>query len=288
MFRSWSLRPLPGAVDVVIVGAGIMGLATAYHLARDHGARRILVLDAGYLCGGASGRNGGGVRAQWSSEANVQLMRESLAMCKEFAHEHRINTWFRQGGYLFLARDEKRAAELSKSVELQRRLGLETRLIDAAEAQRIVPQLEPTGVLAASFNADDAVVFPWPFVWGFAEGARALGVDIHTFCRVHAVETSPLVAPYAAAKAAMLSLTRTSAIEGKPKGIRANAVLPGAVDTPMLWDNPNIKSGAEVIDKADVGKPEEVAAVIAFLASDEASFMTGACVNVDGGRLAKL
>jgi sarcosine oxidase, subunit beta len=185
-----SLRPLPDAVDVVIVGAGIMGLATAYHLARDYAPRRILVLDAGYLCGGASGRNGGGVRAQWSSEANVRLMRESLAMCKEFAHEHRINTWFRQGGYLFLARDEQRAAELAKSVELQRRLGLETELIDAEHARRIVPQLEPEGVLAASFNANDAVVFPWPFVWGYAEGARALGVELHTFCRVLAVETA--------------------------------------------------------------------------------------------------
>jgi sarcosine oxidase subunit beta len=181
---------LPEAVDVVIVGAGIMGLATAYHLAKEHARRKILVLDAGYLCGGASGRNGGGVRAQWSSEANVRLMQESLAMCKAFAHEHRINTWFRQGGYLFLARDEKRAQELSKSVELQRRLGLETRLISAADAKRIVPQLEPEGVLAASFNAEDAVVFPWPFVWGYAEGARALGVDVHTFCRVHAIEMS--------------------------------------------------------------------------------------------------
>jgi sarcosine oxidase, subunit beta len=188
--RGDSLRPLPDAVDVVIVGAGIMGLATAYHLSKDHARRRILVLDAGYLCGGASGRNGGGVRAQWSSEANVRLMRESLAACKEFAHEHRINTWFRQGGYLFLARDEQRAEELAKSVALQRRLGLATELIDGARAKRIVPQLEPAGVLAASFNADDAVVFPWPFVWGYAEGARALGVDIHTFCRVHAVETS--------------------------------------------------------------------------------------------------
>ncbi len=184
------MRPLPDAVDVVIVGAGIMGLATAYHLAKEHPRRRILVVDAGYLCGGASGRNGGGVRAQWSSEANVRLMRESLAMCKDFAHEHRINTWFRQGGYLFLARDEQRAQELSKSVALQQELGLATELIDGAQAKRIVPQLEPEGVLAASFNPDDAVVFPWPFVWGYAEGARALGVDIHTFCRVSAVETS--------------------------------------------------------------------------------------------------
>jgi sarcosine oxidase, subunit beta len=183
---------LPDSADVVVVGAGIMGLAVAYHLAKDHRRRRILVVDAGYLCGGASGRNGGGVRAQWSSEANVRLMQESLHMCKEFAHEHRINTWFRQGGYLFLARDEKRASELSKSVELQHRLGLGTRLINAAEAQRLVPQLEPRGVLAASFNADDAVVFPWPFVWGYAEGARALGVDVQTFCRVHAIEISAI------------------------------------------------------------------------------------------------
>lgn len=188
--RGGSLRPLPDAVDVVVVGAGIMGLATAYHLAKEHARRRILVLDAGYLCGGASGRNGGGVRAQWSNEANVTLMQESLAMCKEFAHEHRINTWFRQGGYLFLARDEKRAHGLAQSVELQRRLGLETRLIDATEAQQIVPQLAMQKVLAASFNAEDAVVFPWPFVGGYAEGARALGVDIHTFCRVDAVELS--------------------------------------------------------------------------------------------------
>ena len=184
------MRPLPDAADVVIVGAGIMGLATAYHLAKEHAKRRIVVLDAGYLCGGASGRNGGGVRAQWSSEANVRLMQESLEMCKDFAHEHRINTWFRQGGYLFLARDDKRAAELSRSVELQRRLGLKTRLIDAKAAKALVPQLKPEGVLAASFNEDDAVVFPWPFVWGYAEGARALGVDIHTFCKVSAIETT--------------------------------------------------------------------------------------------------
>jgi sarcosine oxidase subunit beta len=187
--RGGSLRPLPAAADVVVVGAGIMGLATAYHLAKEYGRRRIVVVDAGYLCGGASGRNGGGVRAQWSSEANVRLMQESLELCKDFAHEHRINTWFRQGGYLFLARDEARAKELAKSVELQQKLGLETRLIDGAEAQRIVPELEPRGIVTASFNAKDAVVFPWPFVWGYAEGARALGVDVHTFCRVDGIET---------------------------------------------------------------------------------------------------
>ncbi|MFL6228439.1 MAG: SDR family NAD(P)-dependent oxidoreductase, partial [Pyrinomonadaceae bacterium] len=105
---------------------------------------------------------------------------------------------------------------------------------------------------------------------------------------IHAEETEPLVAPYAAAKAALLSLTRSAALEGKPLGIRVNAILPGAVDTPMLWDNPNVKSGAEKIDRADVGKPEDVAAVIAYLASDDAAFVQGAAVRVDGGRLDRL
>ena len=59
--------------DVVVVGAGIMGLSIAYNLAARHGITNVTVVDRSYLCGGASGRNGGGVRAQWSSEANVRL-----------------------------------------------------------------------------------------------------------------------------------------------------------------------------------------------------------------------
>jgi NAD(P)-dependent dehydrogenase (short-subunit alcohol dehydrogenase family) len=105
---------------------------------------------------------------------------------------------------------------------------------------------------------------------------------------VHAVETEPLVAPYAAAKTALLSLTRSAALEGKPKGVRVNAVLPGAIDTPMLWDNPNVRSGAEIINKADVGTPDDVAAAIAFLCSIDAAFILGAGLRVDGGRLVRL
>ncbi|NUZ07719.1 SDR family NAD(P)-dependent oxidoreductase [Piscinibacter koreensis] len=116
----------------------------------------------------------------------------------------------------------------------------------------------------------------------------APGAAIVNVSSIHASQTTPLVAAYAAAKAAVCSLTRSAAIEGKPKGIRVNAILPGAIETPMLRENPNVKSGVETIDPADVGAPEDVATAIAYLASDDARFVTGAELRVDGGRLARL
>ena len=172
---------------VVVVGAGIMGLSTAWHLAR-RGLTDVLVVDRGYLCGGASGRNGGGVRAQFSTETNIRLMQESIAICREFAAEMKINVWFRQGGYLFLARSEARAKALEASVALQNRCGLPTRLLEPWEAKRIVPELSIEGVTRASFNAEDGVVFPWPFVWGYAKAAQDLGVEVATFTEVTAIE----------------------------------------------------------------------------------------------------
>jgi len=105
---------------------------------------------------------------------------------------------------------------------------------------------------------------------------------------VHARRTSPLVAPYAAAKAALVSFTRSAAIEGKPLGVRVNAILPGAIDTAMLRDSPNIRSGAEVVDPADLGQPEDIAALAVFLASDAARFITGEDIVADGGRMGRL
>jgi sarcosine oxidase subunit beta len=176
--------------EVVIVGAGIMGLAIAYNLAKTHGITDVTVVDRTYLCGGASGRNGGGVRAQFSSEENIRLMQESIRLCRDFAREMKINVWFRQGGYLFLVRSEDGRRNLEKSVAVQNACGLGTRMLSAREAQKIVPQLRTEGVTAASYNAEDGVVFPWPFVWGYAQGAERLGVEIATFTDVVGFRTT--------------------------------------------------------------------------------------------------
>lgn len=101
---------------------------------------------------------------------------------------------------------------------------------------------------------------------------------------VHAHETTRNVVPYASSKGGMEAFTRGFSEELAPLKIRINCVAPGAVNTPMLWNNPNIKSGAEKIEGA-VGEPDDIAAAICFLAAPEARFITGTTLVVDGGRL---
>ncbi|MDB5236333.1 MAG: Sugar dehydrogenase [Hymenobacter sp.] len=114
------------------------------------------------------------------------------------------------------------------------------------------------------------------------------GSAIVAISSVHAHQTTASVVPYATSKGGLEAFVRGMSRELDFRQTRINAIAPGAVDTPMLWSNPNVKSGAEKIDKASVGKPEELAAAIAFIASSEASFIHGTTLAVDGGRLAQL
>lgn len=110
------------------------------------------------------------------------------------------------------------------------------------------------------------------------------GSAIVNISSVHAHETTANVVPYAASKGAIEAFTRGFAIEMESRKIRVNGVAPGAVDTPMLWNNPNIKSGVEKVEGA-IGKPEDLAQAICFIASDDARFVNGTTLLVDGGRL---
>lgn len=101
---------------------------------------------------------------------------------------------------------------------------------------------------------------------------------------VHGHQTTPNVLPYAASKGAVEAFTRGLSLEYPPTKARFNAIAPGAVDTPMLWSNPNVQSGKEKIEGA-IGKPEDLAAAICFMASEEAAYINGTTLVVDGGRL---
>ncbi len=181
-----SREPLPESCSVAIVGGGILGLALAYNLAK-RGQRDVLVLEESYLCGGASGRNGGGVRAQWNTVTNIRLARRSLELMDGFAAELGLNVWLRRGGYLFLAKTERIAERLAHATELHQRNGLRTELRSVDGVRELVPELDLSGVVGAAWNPDDGVVFPWPFVWGYARGATRLGARVEPFTRVTGV-----------------------------------------------------------------------------------------------------
>lgn len=182
-----SAEALASEAETVIIGGGIMGLGIGYELAR-RGRSDVVIVDQGYLAGGASGRNGGGVRMQWSTELNIQLMQQSIDICRHFAGEMGINIWLRQGGYLFVARSAAEQARMEKNVALQNRCGVPTRMLEPAELRKLVPELSTTGIVASCYNPRDGVVFPWPFLWGYAHRAAELGVAIHTYTRVDDIE----------------------------------------------------------------------------------------------------
>lgn len=163
---------------VAIIGAGIVGLMTAYHLVRK-GVRDVVVLDkASALLMGASGRNGGGVRAQWTTAENIELAKRSIEQFRRLARETGHNTWFRQGGYLFLARTEQQVQDLRKAAAFQNAHGVRTRILTPQQARDVAPPLSIEGIVGAAYNPDDGTLFPWPVVHGVAEWVRARGVEL--------------------------------------------------------------------------------------------------------------
>jgi glycine/D-amino acid oxidase-like deaminating enzyme len=172
---------------VVVVGAGIVGLYTAYHLARA-GAGPIAVVDRGFLSCGASGRNGGGVRQQWENPAMVRLAREAVHSYRRFGHEFGYNIWFRQGGYLFIADGPAEWERLRVVHRVVSSEGLPCRLLRPEELSRHVPGLNPGKAVGGTFLESDGTLFPFPAVWGVYEAVRRLGVEVLNFAEVSEVQ----------------------------------------------------------------------------------------------------
>jgi sarcosine oxidase, subunit beta len=162
---------------IVIVGAGILGLFTAYHLARA-GAGPISVVDRGWLSNGASGRNGGGVRQQWETPANVRLARESVEAYRRFGSQFGYNIWFRQGGYLFLAESEAEQQNLSRVISTVRSEGLDGKLLRPEEIPRYAPGLDTGGLVGGSYLHSDGTLYPFPALWALKEAILREGVDL--------------------------------------------------------------------------------------------------------------
>src|SRR2546426_5948923 len=142
---------MKATADVVIIGGGCMGASTAHHLTRN-GFRNVLLLEREPMLGtGSTGRNAGGVRHQFSNQANVKLSIESIHTFEHFAEEVGYQIDFHQDGYLFLLSNQKDLDAFRRNAEMQRRLGIEVDVLSPADAKRLAPGLEADGTIGATF-----------------------------------------------------------------------------------------------------------------------------------------
>ena len=124
------------------------------------------------------------MRQQWGTEENIILARDSVKIFERLSDELGFNVMFRQGGYLVLIFDEHEHDLISKTIPLQNRLGVPTRLVTPHEVAELVPGINTQGLLAGGYCPTDGVCYPYAVLWGYAEAARRRGVEIKVHTRV--------------------------------------------------------------------------------------------------------
>lgn len=164
--------------EVIIIGAGVVGCSIAYHLAKM-GCHDVTVLEKNLIGSGSTERCAGGIRQQFSTEANIRLSVESVHFFERFEEEIGHPADFRQNGYLILATTEEGLETFRQSVALQRSLEVKTELLSPQEARKIVPRLNIKDVLGATYCPADGYADPYSVVQGFASAAKKLGVKIY-------------------------------------------------------------------------------------------------------------
>jgi sarcosine oxidase, subunit beta len=176
--------------DVVIVGAGIMGVSTAYHLAR-RGAGRIVVVERDDVCSGSTALASGGIRHQYANRIGIELTRQSIETYERFEDEFGVDPNFRQHGYLILVTTEAEHAQAERNVDLQQSLGVDVRLLSPDETRRRYPYLATDDLRGATYSPRDGYADPYLATTAIAARARDLGVTIRTGCEVVGFTRTP-------------------------------------------------------------------------------------------------
>jgi sarcosine oxidase subunit beta len=191
----WSGRPLRAAYDVVVVGAGGHGLATAFHLARDHGIKRVAVLEQHLVGYGNVGRNTTIVRSNYLLPENQYFYEDSLRRWETLSRELNYNVMYSPRGVVDLALSEDELPVLARRGNAMRLAGIDAELLDRAALERFVPELEPRRtrrfpLVGALLQRRGGTVRHDAVAWGYARAASALGVDIIEDCAVTGVRAA--------------------------------------------------------------------------------------------------
>ncbi len=191
MWRSHDLKP---SYDVVIIGAGVHGLAIAYYLGK-RGITNVAVLDKGYLGGGASGRNTAIIRSNYRTPQGVAFYDESVKLYERLAGELDYNVMFSQQGHLTVAHTDRGVTTLRERAETNRLLGVDSRLIGPDEIAELVPGLDASDrphqpILAGLYHPPGGIIRHDAVVWGYARGVDRQGAEIHPQTEVTAIRTA--------------------------------------------------------------------------------------------------
>jgi sarcosine oxidase subunit beta len=192
--RMWRPRAeLKDRYDVVIVGAGSHGLATAYYLVKNHGVKSVAVLEKSYIGSGAAGRNTTIIRSNYRTPEGAAFYKRSVELYEGLGADLDFNLLFSQSGHLTLAHSERAMVTMTERAEVNQLLGIDSRLVYNDEIARLCPELDlsdhPTWpVLGALYHPPGGIIRHDAVVWGFARGADRGGVEIHPYTEVTGIE----------------------------------------------------------------------------------------------------
>ncbi|MEH6825631.1 MAG: sarcosine oxidase subunit beta family protein [Motiliproteus sp.] len=187
--RAWRNPKPKKKYDVIIVGGGGHGLATAYYLAKEHGITNVAVLEKGYLGGGNTARNTTIVRSNYLWDEAAHLYEHAMKLWEGLSQDLNYNVMFSQRGVLNLGHTLQDMRDIERRVNANRLNGIDGEVLDTQQVQEIVPIMDCSAntrypVMGASWQPRAGVARHDAVAWGFARAADALGVDLIQQCEV--------------------------------------------------------------------------------------------------------
>lgn len=174
---------LKRSYDVVIIGGGGHGLATAYYLAKHWGIRDVCVLERSYIGSGNTGRNTAVVRANYSTPESVRFHKEAVELFQSMSVELDYNVMFSQRGQLILGHSESTMRSFRQRAEVNKLHGVRTEVVDLKEILELVPFLSAEGlrlpILGGLWHPDGGIARHDAVAWGYARAAMHRGVEVH-------------------------------------------------------------------------------------------------------------
>ncbi len=191
--RAWRHHDMAATYEVVIVGGGIHGLATAYYLAKNHGISQVAVLDKGYIGGGGSGRNTAIIRANYLTPEGSRFYDRSVELYKGLSEDLNFNIMFEQRGHMTLAHSDASLRTMRWRAEVNKLQGIDSEVIAPDDVKTLAPMIDTSGrvghpIEGALWHPPGGIARHDAVVWGYARGADALGVHIHQQTEVTAID----------------------------------------------------------------------------------------------------